>query len=126
MDDDRDTRTLSRNVSRSRHVATEPHEHISAFQSLAAALNGIGKTRRQREERQRGATRQRNTRNLHQHKTGGGNQIRFQPRLRAQHNDLSSVLTQLRGRRQKRIHVTGGPAASHHNLDHKRLLNASG
>ena len=125
VNNDRHARALGRNVGRGRHVAAKTHQHVRTLERLRAPLDRVRKTRGQREEGQRGAPGQRDPGNLHQRETRGGNQIRLQPRLRAQHDDLGAALAQLRGRRQKRIHVAGGPAASHHNLDHKRLLNAS-
>ena len=125
VNDDRHTRARCCDVGRSRDVAAETHEHIGTLQSLRATLHRIREARGQRKKRQRGTPRQRNTRNLHQRETRGGNQVGLKTSLRPQHDHLGAALTQLRGRRQKRIHVAGGPAASHHNLDHKRLLNAS-
>ena len=124
VNNDRNTRALSRNVRGRRHVATKAHEDISALQGLRTPLHCIGKARRQREERERRTTRQRHAGNLHQRETSSRNQIRFQTSRCPQNHDLGAALTQLCRRRQQRIHVTGGPAASHHNLDHKRLLYA--
>ena len=124
VDDDRDTRALGRDVRGRRHVASETNEDVGPFQGTRATLHGVRETRRQGEESEGRTARQRHARNLHQWEAGSRNQIRLQTSLCPQHDHLGAALTQLRGRRQKRIHVAGGPAASHHNLDHKRLLYA--
>ena len=124
VNDDRDTRALRRNVRGRRHVAAKTDEHVSAFKRLRATLHGIRETTGESEERQGGTPRQRNAGNLHERESCGGNQIRLQTSLRPQDDNLSAALAQLRRRRQQRIHVTGSAAASHHNLDHMRLLYA--
>ena len=116
---------LRSDIGGGRHVAAKAHQHVRALKRLLTALDRIREARGQREESQRGATRERYARDLHKREPCGRNQVRLQARLRAQHNHLGATVAQLRGRRQKRIHVAGGSAASHHNLDHKRLLNAS-
>ena len=124
MNDDRHARALRRDVRGRRHVAAKTDEDVRALQGLGATLHGIRETTGKSEERQGGTPRQRNAGNLHEWESCGGNQICLQTSLRPQDDNLSAALAQLRRRRQQRIHVTGGAAASHHNLDHMRLLYA--
>ena len=118
MNDDGHPGSLGRDVGRGRHVAAESDKDIGPLQRLRAPLHRVGDTRGKREEGQGRAPGKRHARYLDERKARRRNQVGLQPRPGPHHDDVDAFLAQLRRSRQQRIHVTGGPATGHHNLDH--------